>query len=111
MQSAHLLLHLKYNDPCPRVVVEAMACGLPIVYSATGGVPELVGDDAGIGLPALEDYEKIYLPEPEALAAAVWRVYRDYRRFSAAARLRAVERFDLRPWLKRHEEIFTELMK
>jgi hypothetical protein len=27
----------------------------------------------------------------------------------AAARRRAVERFDLQPWLARHRELFTEL--
>jgi glycosyltransferase involved in cell wall biosynthesis len=33
---ADVLLHPKYNDPCPTVVLEAMACGLPVVYSASG---------------------------------------------------------------------------
>ncbi len=47
LNSCSILLHTKYNDPCPRLVVEAMACGLPIVYSATGGVPELVGEEGG----------------------------------------------------------------
>ena len=34
---AHLLLHTKVKDPCPTLVVEAMACGLPVVHPASGG--------------------------------------------------------------------------
>jgi hypothetical protein len=30
--------------------------------------------------------------------------------FAEAARQRAVERFDLRPWLQRHQEIFEGLL-
>ena len=30
---ADMLLHTKYNDPCPTVVLEAMASGLPVVHS------------------------------------------------------------------------------
>ncbi len=44
---AHVLLHTKVNDPCPSLVIEAMASGLPVVYARSGGVPELVGDDGG----------------------------------------------------------------
>ena len=39
------------NDPCPTSVIEAMACGLPVAYAASGGTVELVGDEAGIGVP------------------------------------------------------------
>jgi glycosyltransferase involved in cell wall biosynthesis len=41
---AHLLLHTKVLDPCPTLVLEAMACGLPVVYAASGGTVELVGE-------------------------------------------------------------------
>ena len=31
------------NDPCSNAVVEALACGLPVLYLNDGGHPELVG--------------------------------------------------------------------
>src|SRR5262249_3597366 len=65
---AHILLHTKYNDPCPTVVVEALASGLPVVYSCSGGVPELVGEDAGIGVAARIDYERDDPPDPSQMA-------------------------------------------
>ena len=40
--SSDAYVMLKYMDASPNVVIEAMACGLPVIYSATGGVKELV---------------------------------------------------------------------
>ena len=108
---AHVLLHTKVLDPCPSVVIEAMACGLPVVYPKSGGTVELVGDDAGIGVPHPETWERDEPPEPEALADAVTRVLEERGRYAEAARRRAVERFSLEPWLDRHSELFEELVK
>src|SRR5262249_10193825 len=55
---AHALLHTKVKDPCPSAVIEAMACGLPVVYPASGGTVELVGDDAGIGVPHPDTWDR-----------------------------------------------------
>lgn len=109
IQGCSILLHTKYNDPCPRLVVEAMACGLPVVYSATGGVPELVGSEAGIGVPGPVDWEKDHPPDPEELAKAVLGVISIRKQLGSAARKRALEKFDIAPWLTQHGRIFHML--
>ena len=111
LQRAHILLHTKYNDPCPGIVVEALASGLPVVYSASGGVPELVGDDAGVGIPVESTYDRTIPPDPGALADGVERVQASLSVFSAAARQRAVMRFDIEPWLARHAEVFERVRR
>jgi glycosyltransferase involved in cell wall biosynthesis len=43
-----LYLAASRNDPCSNALLEALACGLPAAYLASGGHPELVGEG---GLP------------------------------------------------------------
>ena len=109
-QKHHVLMHTKYNDPCPRLVIEAMSCGLPIIYSKSGGVEELVGEAAGIGVPAVLDWQKDHPPDPVCLAEATLKISASYEMFSKAARQRAVQRFDVRPWRERHASIFRKLI-
>jgi glycosyltransferase involved in cell wall biosynthesis len=109
-QRAHLLLHTQYNDACPTTVLEAMACGLPVVYSRSGGTPELVGEEAGVGLEAPLDWENIHPPQPGALGEAALAAAAERESMSAAARRRAVEVFDAKKWIARHSEIFARLL-
>ena len=107
---AHVLLHTKVNDPCPTTVIEALACGVPVAYAASGGTVELVEDEAGVGVPHPDGFERDEPPAPEAFASAVLAVLADHDRYAAAARSRAVERFALSEWLARHAELFATLV-
>ena len=109
-RGAHILLHTKVNDPCPTAVIEAMACGVPVAYAASGGTVELVGDDAGVGVPHPDGYDQDEPPAAEDLARAVSSVLSHREQFAAGARRRAVERFALSSWLDRHAAIFDKLI-
>jgi glycosyltransferase involved in cell wall biosynthesis len=97
-------------DPCPSAVIEAMACGLPVVYPASGGTIELVGDEGGIGVPHEATWERDEPPSADALADAVLRALASRDSYAVAARRRAAERFALGPWLDRHAEVFEALL-
>jgi glycosyltransferase involved in cell wall biosynthesis len=54
MRASHILMHPAVKDPCPNVVQEAQACGLPVLHSIDSGAAELaqgygVSLDSGLG--------------------------------------------------------------
>lgn len=44
LSGAKFLVHTSQSEGCPNVVMEAMACGLPVVAMETGEIPYLVED-------------------------------------------------------------------
>lgn len=49
-----LLFFPSENEPCPNIPIEAIVCGVPVCYHASGGTPEVVRD-CGAPLEALDD--------------------------------------------------------
>ncbi|MGV3531969.1 MAG: glycosyltransferase family 4 protein [Chthoniobacteraceae bacterium] len=106
LQSAHVLLHAKYADPCPTMVIEAMACGVPVVGSRTGGMPELVGSEGGALIDVPFSYDRASFPTPEQMAAAVTEIMQAWPEKSRQARARAERLFGREQWLEEHARIF-----
>jgi alpha-1,6-mannosyltransferase len=73
--SCDALVHAGAQETFGLVVLEAMACGLPVVGVAAGGVGELVGEQHGVlvrpgsAAALAEGLEAVYALNPEALGA------------------------------------------
>jgi glycosyltransferase involved in cell wall biosynthesis len=94
-RSAHALFSAELNPPCPNSVIEALACGLPIVAFDTGSLSELVAGDAGRLTPYGSDPFKMGSPDFSPLVEAAVEVVENQKRFRAAARAHAVANFGL----------------
>lgn len=106
---AQAYVMMKHNDPCPNTVIEALACGLPVVYSDTGGVGELVGS-CGVGVACEESWETPKVPETSGISDGMLFVAEHHAELSAKARRRAVEHFDITHWIARHAAVFEKLI-
>ncbi len=88
-RSAHLLFSADLNPACPNTVIEAMACGLPVVAFDTGALPELVTQDAGRLAPYGGNPWKLDPPNVAGLADAARNVLGNQARYREGARFRA----------------------
>jgi glycosyltransferase involved in cell wall biosynthesis len=90
MREVDLVVHPADNESFGRVVVEAMAAGLPVVGVGGGGVAEII-QHGETGLLAEAD-------DPESLASSIEQVARDEslaRALGAAGRQRAMDHYSL----------------
>jgi glycosyltransferase involved in cell wall biosynthesis len=104
-RSAHLLYAADINAACPNSVIEALACGLPVLAFDTGALPELVTGDSGCIVPYGSDVWKLDPPDAPALVNAAVEMLADQPRFRRAARLRAEQAFGLDKMVKGYLEI------
>ncbi|MFG3554589.1 glycosyltransferase [Micromonospora sp. NPDC047557] len=103
-RSADLLVAAPWYEPFGLTPLEAMACGVPVVGTAVGGIRDTVVDGTTGDLVPARD--------PNALAAAIQRLLDDrIRRFryATAARERARSRYSWAATAERLAEVYGEV--
>lgn len=93
----------QWQEQFGAVLVEGMYCETVVVGSASGAIPEIIGDTG------------LLFPEEEAaaLAAQLQRLYGDTalrERLSRAGRRRALDTFSLEAYLARLQTLFTDAL-
>jgi N-acetyl-alpha-D-glucosaminyl L-malate synthase BshA len=85
--------------------LEAMACGVPVIGTNVGGLPEVVEDERSGFLRPVGDID--------AMARAALELLRDpekWSKFSTAARQRAVDAFPLETMVGRYRELYQRTL-
>jgi len=102
---ADLFLLPSQQEAFGLAALEAQSCGVPVIATAVGGLPEVVGDgESGFLLP---------VGDVAAMAEAACLLLTDpsrHRQFRLAARQRAVRRFDADLIVPRYEAYYGEVL-
>jgi glycosyltransferase involved in cell wall biosynthesis len=112
-QAADLYVHAAKADTLPRTVLEALACGTPVVASAVGGIPEAVND---LDHRPVHEATGILVPQgdPRALAAGIQRLLDDdglRQRVAESAAQDARRRFDLNQQVNSYLDWYRDLLE
>lgn len=95
-RSAHLFFSSDLNSACPNSVIEAMACGVPVVAYDTGALPELLGDEAGRCVSYGANPWRLKPPSnSKGLLQAAMDILQEHTRYQIGARQRAKANFDV----------------
>jgi glycosyltransferase involved in cell wall biosynthesis len=105
MRSSHLLYSAELNPPCPNSVIEALACGLPVVGFDTGSLSEIVQADSGRIVPYGADHWKLKPPDIPSLAKATEEVIEEQARFRKFARERAEAAFNVEKMVDKYLKV------
>jgi colanic acid/amylovoran biosynthesis glycosyltransferase len=90
------------KEGIPVSLIEAMACGVPVISTQTGGIPELLGEGAGVLVPERD---------PAALAQELERLFMDSerrRRLAIAGARRVSEQFSVSAVMRRFVASISE---
>lgn len=101
------LMPIAWDEIFGLVMVEAMACGTPVVAYGRGSVPELIkdGQTGFICVPGDFDCFKKYAQQVEALSAD------EYEKMSLASRAHVEQNFTFERMIAEYEAVFKEAIK
>lgn len=108
-RSSAMLLHLRYGDSSPNVVVEAMACGSPVVGMGFGGDPEYIGDSGAIIDPSYKGHDHFPRADIEKVCSAMEFVVSHYEELRKKAINRAQKFFSMEKIGRRYTDLIRRI--
>jgi glycosyltransferase involved in cell wall biosynthesis len=106
-RAAHVLFSTDINAACPNSVIEALACGLPVLAYDTGALTELVQEGAGEVVPYGADHWQLEDPLIPPLAAACIKILQKNAAYRQRARQRAEAVFSLDTMLEAYLQMLV----
>jgi len=94
-RGAHIFFSADINAACPNSVIEALACGTPVISFDTGALPELLGDMGGIAVPYGGDPWQLDSPDIPTLTLSALEILNNLDQYQETARKRAESAFNL----------------
>lgn len=91
MNRSKLIVMASYNEGGPRVVLEAMACGVPVLATPVGIVPDVVPANQQISwdVKSIIEHAQIFLKDHEAYGRARQHGFEQVPQFERAASIKA----------------------
>lgn len=105
LTSADIFLMPSQSESFGLSALEAMACGLPVVSSSVGGLPELVSHNECGYIAEIGDIDRMAKYVVQLLTNP-----KKYEIFSEAARSRAVEKFEINKIVPEYESYYREVL-
>jgi len=109
LRGADLFVNFSYRDPGPKVVAEACASGLPVLFADSGGTGEM----ATTGIPVLDaappNFERSVQPLLDSAIESAWETMKmEWSRLRLLAISKASGREKVRHTLKRYFDVMKE---
>jgi glycosyltransferase involved in cell wall biosynthesis len=108
-RSAHLFFSSDINAACPNSVIEALACGLPVIGYDTGSLSELVNDDCGAVARYGSDPWKLQKPDIHALTDAAQQALTNHAQKRTAARARAEDKYNIERIADQYLKVLSDI--
>ena len=106
LSSSDLFLIPSQSESFGLSALEAMACGLPVISSSVGGLPELVRHNETGFIAEIGDIDRMAKYTLELLTNE-----RKYKLFSDNSRQRAVNKFDKSKVVPLYEEYYKQILR
>ncbi|MEI7811727.1 MAG: N-acetyl-alpha-D-glucosaminyl L-malate synthase BshA [Ignavibacteria bacterium] len=105
LNSADLFLLPSQSESFGLSALEAMSCGLPVISTSVGGLPELINHNETGFIAEIGDIDRMAKYAVDLLTNE-----KKYTEFSKNSRNRAVDVFDLKKIVPRYEQFYLDVL-